>query len=106
MPKYKKIKKKQKGEDTDEEEETKDPLKDMKAYSRTELSIYFNQTVEINKDRKFIWFDTYLYKNRQYFIFMDNLDSFSIIDRQMNLKSLIKTREPGDQAVKINSVSA
>ena len=50
-------------------------------YSRVELSIYFNQTAEINRQRQFIWFETYLYRNKQYFIFRDTLDCFSVFDR-------------------------
>ena len=104
VPKYKKLKKSSKpgsgGRATDVE------VQDVKAYSRTEISIYFNQTAEINKQRKFIWFDTYIYRNKQYFVFQDNLDSFTVIDRKMEFKNLIKTREPQDTELQINSVDA
>ena len=36
---------------------------------------------------------------------MDSLDSFSVIDRQMNLRHLIKTREPTELSQKLSSVA-
>ena len=74
-----------------ETEENTEPV--VCYYSRIELSIYFNQTAEINKQRRFVWFDTYNYRNKQYFIFRDNLDSFAVFDRQMNLRHLIKSQD-------------
>ena len=99
VPKTKRIRKPRQVEESEDQEA------ELSHYSRVELSIYFNQTAEINKQRKFIWFETYQYRNKQYFIFRDTLDCFSVFDRQMNMRHLIKTQDLADPTQTISSVA-
>ena len=68
-------------------------MESLKSYQRVDLMTFFNQTSENNQDRQFITFESFLKKNTKdsMFVLLDNKDKFTVIDRNLRFKSLIKT---------------
>ena len=62
-------------------------------------------TSEINQSRQFLRFVAYTNKNDLYFVVLDSTDSFVVLDRDLNLKNLIKTSSSPQDAPQITSFS-
>lgn len=90
-PKYpssgKKSKRKNKQQSLDQKAETLDPTEPEKAYIKLDLNNYFDMDNFVNQKRRFLQFQSYQTKSQQYFVILDNLDSFTILNRDLSLKS-------------------
>ena len=94
VPKYQRKeqpkKKKPKGK-VESKVEKEDPTEPKKPYIKVDLNDYFSKDLEVNTKRKFLKFRSYQMKSQQFFVILDNLDNFTVLDRDLSFRHLIKT---------------
>ena len=72
-------------------EEKSDPNEPKKAYKMVNLNEYFTKTEEMNQRLGFLQFVTYQAKSQTFFVVLDTYDRFTVLNRDLSFRSMIKS---------------
>ena len=85
--------------------EKSDPTEPKKAYTKVNLFEYFTVTSEVNQRLSFRQFTSYQAKSTCYFVVLDSYDRFTVLNRDLTFRSMIKSHSEQVDEPQITSFS-
>ena len=85
--------------------EKSDPNEPKKAYIMVNLNDYFTKTDEMNQRLAFLQFVAYQAKSQTYFVVLDSYDRFTVLNRDLSFRSMVKSHSEQDEEPQITSIT-